>query len=186
MKRRYAAASCRQLAGRDLGGIAFATPPELVAAGKTPLNSLTLRELEALACALLPVLLAFLHSGVARQKSVLAQSRPQFRVEAADRARESHAHRSRLSAHAAALSRGYDINLLGQARELQRLRGVMQPRVIRKILHGGTAVDRKLPRPRPEENARDRFLAASRAVKPGLAARCGRINSTQSSSSNPF
>src|ERR1700726_1550641 len=91
-------------------------------------EKLTLRELEALACALLPVLLAFLHTGVARQKSVLAQCRAQFGVEAADRAGESHAPRSRLPANAAALGRGHNINLLGKARELQRLRGIMQPR----------------------------------------------------------
>src|SRR5258707_5934104 len=186
MKRRYAAASCRQLAGRDLGVPILIGTPELVAAGSSPPNSLTLRELEALACALLPVLLAFLHTGVARQKSILAKSRTKLGIKAADRAGESHANRSRLPAHAATLGRGHNIDLLGEAPELQRLPGVMQPRGIRKILLGGTAIDRKLSPARPGENPRNRFLASSRAVKPGLAARCGRINSTQSSSSNPF
>src|SRR5713101_7986114 len=80
--RRHRTASCRLLAGRDLSGPTCASPLEL---GLVPTRSgpqkLTLRELEALARALLSVLLAFLHSRIARQKSILAQRRPQLRIE---------------------------------------------------------------------------------------------------------
>jgi len=50
-------------------------------------RSLPLAELEALAGALLPVFLAFLHARIARQKTVLAQTRAQFRIENGERAR---------------------------------------------------------------------------------------------------
>jgi len=50
-------------------------------------KKLTLRELEALARALLPVFLAFLHTGVARQKTVGTQCRAQLRIESRNGAR---------------------------------------------------------------------------------------------------
>ena len=59
---------CRLLAGRDLSGPTCVNPLE--SAGSLDRveepKFLTLRELEALARALLPVLLAFLHTGIAR------------------------------------------------------------------------------------------------------------------------
>ena len=45
------------------------------------LQSLPFAVLEAPSRALLPVLLALFHSRVARQKSILSQSRPQLRIE---------------------------------------------------------------------------------------------------------
>src|SRR5215831_18661908 len=119
--RRYAAASCRPLAGRDLGGTACAVPPEVVER-----HQLTLGELEALARALLPVFLAFLHTGVARQKSVLAQGWSKFRIETADGAGKPHAHRSGLPTDASAMRGSNHIHLLGEVCKLQRLGGVMQ------------------------------------------------------------
>src|ERR1700730_7846198 len=78
--RRHRTASCRLLAGRDLSGPTCVNPLEL---GVAPdqvggPQKLTLRELEAFARALLSVLLAFLHSRIARQKSVFSQSWPQL------------------------------------------------------------------------------------------------------------
>src|SRR5712664_4465452 len=117
--RRHRTAYCRLLAGRDLSGPTCVNPLELgsVPTGPGPQN-LTLRKLEALARALLPVLLAFLHSGVARQKSVLAQSRPQLRIEARDRSRQSHAHRASLPAHSAAMRRHHHVHLVRDVGEL--------------------------------------------------------------------
>src|SRR5216683_3597839 len=74
-------------------------------------QKLTLRELEALARALLSVLLAFLHPGIARQKSVLAQRRAQLWIKSRYRSRQSHAHRASLPAHAAAMRRHYHVHL---------------------------------------------------------------------------
>ena len=79
---------------------------------------------------------------------------------------------------------GHYVDLLGQARELQRLGSVVQPRVVREIRFHAAAVDCELSGTGPEKHARNGFLAAPRAVKPGLAARCGRFNSTQCSSSS--
>src|SRR5437879_9237652 len=87
-------------------------------------ETLTLRELEALARALLPVLLAFLHTGVARQKTICAQRWPQIWIELRNRARQSHAHRASLSADAAAMRSHHHVHLLRHVRELQRLCGV--------------------------------------------------------------
>ncbi len=77
------------LAGRDLGAAACAMAPEPDRRRKLrpkslPPSSLTLGELEALARALLAVLLAFLHTGIASQEAVLAKSGTQFRIEEAD------------------------------------------------------------------------------------------------------
>jgi hypothetical protein len=58
---------CRLLAGREF------VPSRKT--GRDITLGLTLAELEALAGALLPVLLAFLHARIARQETVLAQAR---------------------------------------------------------------------------------------------------------------
>src|SRR3990172_6896146 len=71
---------------------------------RTPNNSerrLTLRELEALAGALLPVLLALAHPRVARQKTVFAQAVAQLWVKERERPRKPHAHGAGLPACAA-------------------------------------------------------------------------------------
>src|SRR5216684_118716 len=162
--RRHRTASCRLLAGRDLSGPTCVNPLELGVAPALPgPQNLALRELEALARALLSVLLAFLHSR--------------------NRSRQSHAHRSGLSAHAATMGCYHDIYLVGDIREFQRLDRVMLPRVIRKILLDRSAVYRELAGPRTQEHARHRFLAPSRTQKPSLCARNGRTGRTQRSSS---
>src|SRR5260370_22273317 len=75
-------------------------------------QKLSLRKLEAFPRALLPVLLPFLHTGIARQKSVLPQSRPQLPIKSRDRSRQSHAHRSSLPTNAAAMRRHLHIHLI--------------------------------------------------------------------------
>src|SRR5215475_2609671 len=158
---------CRRLAGHDLGEL----PKKLTGGRCAPLarrssqserrRKLTLRELEALARALLPVLLAFLHAGVARQKTVGTKRRPQLRIEARDGARQSHANRSGLSADAAAIGGHHDIYLITEVGKLQRLGGIMLPRMIREVGLDATAVDRELARACAQKNARDWLFAAA-------------------------
>jgi hypothetical protein len=148
-------------------------------APKTTTKRLALGELEALARALLAVLLAFLHTGIARQETVGAQRRAKLRVEAADGAGESHANCSGLTTNAAALGGANDIDLIGQAGELQRLDSVMLPSVIGEISIDGATVDGEFSRARAKKNARNRFLAAACAIKPSCFARDGRTGCTQ-------
>src|SRR5229473_857279 len=145
-------------------------------------KKLTLRELEALARAFLAVLFALLHTGVARQKTVGAQRRPQLRIEACDGARQSHAHRAGLSADAASFRGHYDIDLVREAGELKRLRCVMLPREIGEVLLDRALVYRELTGACAQKYARDGFLAAPGAEKP-TCARDGRTRRTQRSSS---
>src|SRR5271157_1124121 len=190
------------LAGRDLGAAACAEAPELINSlpstrveilrransallrMTTQTKRLPLGELEALARALLAVLLAFLHAGIAGQKAVLAKSGTQFRVEEADGAGQSHAHRAGLPADAATLGGGNNVNLFRDAAELERFDGVVTPGVIGKILIDFAAIHRELAGAGPQEHARHGFLAASRAEKPILCAHYnGRFHCTQCSSS---
>src|SRR5712692_7676927 len=67
--------------------------------------SLALAVLEALARALLPVLLALFHPRVARQETVLTQARAQLGVHDLQRAAKPHAHRVGLPGNSAALHR---------------------------------------------------------------------------------
>src|SRR5208283_995448 len=66
-------------------------------------NVLPLRELEASACALLSVLLAFLAARVAGDESLGLERLAQLRVELHQRARNTQLHRVGLTHHAAAL-----------------------------------------------------------------------------------
>src|SRR5690349_17565837 len=154
----------------------FVAPPEVWA------TKLTLGELESLARALLPVLLAFLHAGIARQKSVGPQRRPQLRIEPRNRSRQPHAHRAGLPAHAAAVRGHYDVHLFDKARELQRLGGFVLPGMIREILPHGPVVHGELARTCAKEHAGNRLLAPSCSRKPSLRARYGRTCCTQRSS----
>src|SRR5271154_2609226 len=72
---------------------------------------LALGELEALAGALLSVLLALFHARIARQKTVGAQRGTQFRVVARNGARQAHTHSSSLSANAAAMHGAHHVHL---------------------------------------------------------------------------
>src|SRR5229473_1546541 len=154
--------SCRQLAGHDLVPASRngALPQGRSKRPRGPLTRrLALGELESLARALLPVLLALLHTGVARQKTVLAQRRPQLRIEFRNCARQSHAHRAGLAADAAATRGDNNVYLVGEAGELQRLDGVVLPREIREILLDRSLVHRELAGACAQENTRNGFLA---------------------------
>src|SRR5215472_11193971 len=145
-------------------------------------NRLTLGELEPLSCAFLPVLLAFLHSRIARQKSVLPQGWPQLLIESRNRAGQSHAHGASLPAHTAADGACHYIHLVDQVAELQRLGRFMLPRMIREILLHGSVVDGELPRTRAKEHPCYGLLAPPSSHKPCLRARYGRSRCTQRSS----
>src|SRR4029077_17193947 len=128
---------CRPLAGRELGPASSRKPDR---------KNLALAVLEAAPCALLSVLLAFLHARIARQETVLAQAGPQVGVQLRKRARKSHAHRSRLSAHAAALYGGLHFHLFLHLREFQRLDSSRVPRHVSEIFIHRAAVYREARR----------------------------------------
>src|SRR5262249_32679628 len=134
-------------------------------------RKLALGELEALAGALLPVLLALLHARIAREKTVLAQRRAQLEIEARNGARQSHAYGPGLTASAATVRGDDHIHLIGQVGELERFGGVVLPGVVRKVGIHLAAVDRKLASARTQKHARDGFLAPSRTVEPNRLAR---------------
>src|SRR5215831_1494765 len=79
---------------------------------KVPPISLAFAELEALARALLPVLLALLDARVARQEAFLLQLRPQFEVVFDQRAGDAEAQRAGLAGDAAAGDRRQHVELI--------------------------------------------------------------------------
>src|SRR5450432_2906622 len=173
---------CRLLAGRDLGGTACAKPPELDAEhcyfacpAKSKNNlRLALGELEALACALLSVLLALLHARIAGEKSILAQRGAQFGVEHRNGAGQAHAYGSGLSTDAAAFGGDHHVHLIMQIGELERLGGVVLPRKIREILFGGAAVYGEFAGAGAQKHACNRLFAAAGSENPRLLAHEGR------------
>src|SRR6185369_5419034 len=96
-------------------------------------NRLALAELEALAGALLPVLLAFLHARIARQKAVLAQAGAQLRIEDSQRARKPHAYSAGLPANTTAIHRGDDVHRTGRLRKFHGFDRAIAPGHIAKI-----------------------------------------------------
>src|SRR5579863_9547616 len=108
-----------------------------------PSRTLPLAELEPAPRTLLSVLLAFFHARIAREKTILAQRWPQFRVQPRKRARKTHAHRSRLSTHAAALHNRLHLDLVKHLRELEGLDRSRVPRHVAKIFVHWPAVHRE-------------------------------------------
>src|SRR4029079_2592996 len=82
---------------------------------------LTFTELEALARALLSVLLALLDPRVARQEAFFLQPRPQLEVVLHERARDAEAERAVLSGDAAARDGREDVELIRRFGDGQRL-----------------------------------------------------------------
>src|SRR5438045_9713703 len=87
---------------------------------KFPPTRLPFTELEALARALLPVLLALLDARVARQEAFLLQLRPELGVVLDERAGDAQAQRAGLAGDAAAGDSGEHVELLGRFRHGQR------------------------------------------------------------------
>src|SRR3984885_9605877 len=107
---------------------------------------LSLAELEPATRALLSVLLAFLHTRVAGQESVLAQRRTQLRVQLGEGARNAHAHRSGLAADAATLDLCAHLDLIEHLRKFQRLDRGGVPRDVAKIIVNRAIVPGELRR----------------------------------------
>src|SRR3954464_4704315 len=98
---------------RSFNAIPFKVPP-LLTVPVPAITALPFAELEALARALLSVLLAFLDARVARQEAFLLQSRPQFEVVFHQRPRNAQAQRSGLAGDAAARDGGEYIEFIGR------------------------------------------------------------------------
>src|ERR1700730_16425413 len=129
---------------------------------------LALGKLEALARALLAVLLAFFHARIASQKPILTQRRAQFRVEHGNGASETHADRSSLSADSTTLGGDDYIHLVVQVREFQRFSGIMLPRHVWKIFFRRSAIYLELAGTGAQKNSRNRFLTATCTQNPSL------------------
>src|SRR5574341_1367480 len=84
-------------------------------------RSSTLAELEPGAGALLSVLLALLDARVARQEAGLLELDAQLGVVLAERSRDRVSDGARLGGHAAAVDRGYDVELVVRLRHRERL-----------------------------------------------------------------
>src|ERR1043165_8278554 len=87
---------------------------------KSPPMRLPFAELEALARALLPVLLALLDARVARQEAFLLQLRPELGVVRDERAGDAEAQRARLAGGAAAGNGREHVEFIGRFGHGQR------------------------------------------------------------------
>src|SRR5438067_5522869 len=128
------------------------------------LKTLPLAELEALAGALLPVLLALFAARIAREQAFALQLFAQLGVELDERAGNAQLHRACLSVHAAAGHRGQHVEVGGGFAGNQRLPRFAALGLSYKIFIEGPAVDGEFAAAGAQENPRHTRLAASRAV----------------------
>src|ERR1041385_3093199 len=127
-------------------------------------NALAFRELEALARALLPVLLALLGARVARHESRVLERGPEVCVELHQGARDALAHRAGLPRRASARDVDDDVELVCGVGERQGLADDHAQGLVGEILFEGLAVDLEVARTRPQVNPRGRSLAPPRSV----------------------
>src|SRR5262249_32664082 len=132
---------------------------EAIPAGEN--DNLTFRELEALACSRLTVLLAFLHARIASQKSCLLQNRAQLRVALAQGSRNSMLGCTGLPTHTAAADGDHDIELRGRLRCDQRLFNQHAVGFIEEICFKCSVVDGEITRSGSEEYACRGCLSAA-------------------------
>src|SRR5215213_10239413 len=109
-------------------------------------SSLSLRELEALARALLPVLLALLDAGVARDQAGVLERGAQVCVELDQGACDAVANRAGLARGSAALDVDQDVEFAGRLRQLERLADDHPQRLVREILFESLLVDADIAR----------------------------------------
>src|SRR5205085_8523595 len=129
------------------------------------LNSkLSLRELEALSCSLLAVLLALFAARIAREHAFALELFAQLGVEHNERAGNAQLHRAGLSVDAAARDAGHNVEGGRRLARNQGLLGDAALRVGNKILIEGAAVHRELAATRAEKYPRDAGFAPSCAV----------------------
>src|ERR1700733_11138406 len=127
-------------------------------------QQLPLRELEALASALLAILLALFAARIAADHTLGLQLLPQFGVELHQGPGNAQLHRVGLAAHSATQHAGNDVE--GRHR-IGRSQWRFRRRTLRRsheILFKGTSVHAELAAARTQINAGDRPLAASRSV----------------------
>src|SRR3954470_17827780 len=148
---------------RSFNAIPFKVPP-LLTVPVPAIPALPFAELEALARALLPVLLAFLDARVARQEPFLLEPRPELEVVLDQRARDAEAQRPRLPGDAAARDRGQHVELVSRLGDGERLLDLVAVGFGGEGLLERLAVDRQGAGARPEEHAGGRCLAPSGAV----------------------
>src|SRR5262249_34827669 len=134
---------------RSFNAIPFNCPP----------MKLAFAELEALARALLSVLLALLDPRIARQEAFFLQLRPELHVVLHERARDAEAQRAGLAGDPAAGDRREDVELLARFGDGQRTLDLGAKSFGGEGLLDGFAVDRHDARAGPEKHASRRCLA---------------------------
>jgi hypothetical protein len=124
-------------------------------------NKLPLGELEALAGALLTVLLPFMCASIARQKSELLQFAAQFGIKFNQSAGNPEARRPSLSGHPATMREDQNIESFRCLGCKQWLPHIGASRFVHKVMVKRTSIDSDLTFPRPQKHARGCRLAAA-------------------------
>jgi hypothetical protein len=122
---------------------------------------LPLRELEALAGALLTVLLSLMCASIARKQAEPLQFPAELRIKFNQCAGNAEAGGAGLSADPAAIGEDQDIEAVSQLGSEQRLAHVSAGRFVCKIVFKRPVVDRDLTFTGPQEDTRGGSLAAS-------------------------
>src|SRR5207245_2337115 len=125
---------------------------------------LSLRELEALARALLSVLLTFFDARIARHQSGPLQRGPQLVVVFNQRARNAVTNRACLSRGSAAGNIHYYVELARRLSQVQRLANDHSQRLVRKIRFERLPVDLNAAATRPQINSSGRCFSTARSV----------------------
>src|SRR5262245_6341367 len=125
---------------------------------------LALRELEARASALLPVLLALFHARIAREEPGLLEPLAQLGVVDLQRAGDAVADRAGLPAGTAAVDGNHDVELVGGLGQRQRLLDDHLQHVVAEVLVERPLVDGDLAAALPDVDAGGGRLAPSRPV----------------------
>src|SRR5689334_15113686 len=127
-------------------------------------DSLTFTELEALACARHPVLLAFLGARVARQQAFAFERLAQIAVVFDQRPGDAEPHGAGLAGDAAASDRRQDVELVGRLGDDQRGLDLHPQRFGREERVEGALVDADGPGAGAEKHTRGRRLAPTGSV----------------------
>src|SRR5262245_13584475 len=122
---------------------------------------LPLAELEALARARLPVLLALLHARVAGQEALAPEQRIHRLVLAHERSCDRHADGAGLAREPAARDAHAHVELVGDARHGERVERVPHECLAAQVVERGAAVHERLPLAREQAHARHGFLPAA-------------------------
>src|SRR5687767_3529945 len=123
-----------------------------------------LGELEAGTSALLTVLLALLHTRIAREEARLLEALAEFGVVDLERARDAVADRAGLAARSAAVHRHHDVELVDGLGERERLLDDHLEHFVREVFIETTAIDRDLTAARADVHTRRRGLPSSGSV----------------------